>query len=94
MFTLLCLGLGLVQCLLTVPHFLPFGMVIYILCYYRLVVCDWFGFLFFLILQGFMVRRLPGVSEETLDLVILNSVETERLWGLLKLDIMRDTLCL
>lgn len=39
-----------------------------------------------------MVRRLPGVSSETLDFVILNSVETERLWGLLKLDIMRDTL--
>lgn len=57
-------------------------------------MCNWFFVFFYFILQGLMVRRLPGVSEETLDFVILNSVETERLWGLLKLDIMRDTLCL
>lgn len=59
----------------------PFGIVIYILCQCMLkyVTC-------FLILREFMNKRLPCVSEEVLELRFLNYIETERQWGLQKLD--------
>ena len=39
-FTQLVFSLALVQCFLTMLPFLHFGIVMYILCYYMLEVCD------------------------------------------------------
>lgn len=43
----------------------------------------WKYILCFLIFQGITVKKLSWVSEVTSDFRFLNSVETERLWGLL-----------
>ena len=43
-------------------------------------------FVFYFDFAGVTVKRLPRVSQETLSSGIVNNLETERLWGHLKLD--------
>ena len=52
-FALLDFGLALVQCFLTIPFFLPFIIIMYILCYCELEVCS-----LLLILLEITVKRL------------------------------------
>ena len=65
--------LALAQSFFTMLPFFPFGMVMHILCHHTLGVCD---LLFEFDFTGTAVKRLPLVSEETLNLGLLNSVET------------------
>lgn len=54
------------------PSFLLSGMVMYLLCRMCLKVCD----LSFDFTGGLQFKRLPQVSEETLDFRLFNDVET------------------
>lgn len=58
----LVLGLALIYYFLTVLPFSPFGMVMYILCRCMFKVCDLLLFVIWV-----TVKRLPGVSEDTLN---------------------------
>ena len=61
-----------VQYVLIMIPFVPSGMVIYILCHWLLTVCDLHLFWF----QQVTVKRLPWVSEKTLNFGLLDIVET------------------
>lgn len=75
-FAQLVFVLALVQYFLTILPPLPFGMVMYILCHYKLEACNLF---LILILKEIIVKRLHE-SHKRLNIGLLNIVETYRLW--------------
>lgn len=60
----------------------PFGIVMYSLCHFLLERCNFLLFIF----QGLELRACLESPKKTLDFQLLNSAETENLWGILNLD--------